>query len=433
LGKAEEMTLGSSVSIEDFRRILGYNPWHFWGITDTDKLAVSSACNDVVRKYAWQAADACGRDDIEEAISTAEFKLAEYLGYDVAPVYHNDLLPWPKFYDAGMGRIVNVDGTWRRIAVRLPRGRIQKVGLQRRTEIDDTVAVTLSDEDGDGIKDTFTLSVATSVTDAEEIALYFSATERWDGSAVGEQWRVKPVRVTISGGVVTIVGKIWTIVKPELHEGAGWDPLVMADSLFPTNLGVYRLWMDPNGTVNEESQGVLIWETAVHGWWCCCSSCTPTLTVPASSAYDPAAEGRAVARVGIRDSYLGLAAPGEALYDAATGIWNEVSFDVCPEPDRVRIRYLAGYPLVSGNVDPEYQRMVVRMAAAELTRPVCSCEKANRELYSWQFDLARAKGLGDEQYSVSLDDLDNPFGTRRGHVSVWKEVNRLATGRGIAV
>jgi hypothetical protein len=74
-------------------------------------------------------------------------------------------------------------------------------------------------------------------------------------------------------------------------------------------------------------------------------------------------------------------------------------------------------------MDKRYQVVVARMAAAELARPICACDVANRELYRWQFDLARTSGANDEGYgAVSATDLDNPFGTRRGHVYAWRFV-----------
>ena len=67
-----------------------------------------------------------------------------------------------------------------------------------------------------------------------------------------------------------------------------------------------------------------------------------------------------------------------------------------------------------------------RLAAAELSTRVCACDTANRELYRWQFDLSRAAGANDEQYQISANDLDNPFGTRAGQVAAWKEVKHLS-------
>src|SRR6185369_16921871 len=99
---------------------------------------------------------------------------------------------------------------------------------------------------------------------------------------------------------------------------------------------------------------------------------------------------------------------------------------------RVTVRYLAGFPLASdGQMQEPYRTMVARLAAAELARPICACDEANRELYRWQFDLARTAGSGDEAYgAVSAEDLNNPFGTRRGHVYAWKQVKNLRQLRG---
>jgi len=62
---------------------------------------------------------------------------------------------------------------------------------------------------------------------------------------------------------------------------------------------------------------------------------------------------------------------------------------------------------------------VARLAAAELSRPVCGCDAANRELYHWQFDLSQT-ARGDELFGISPENLNNPLGTRRGHVQAWK-------------
>jgi len=428
--------LSNSLSLDDFRRIMGYHPFHFWGLSDSGKLKVTSACNDILYKYPWQSADAVGREDVLEAIRTAESRLAEHLNYHVAPSYLDQLVPWPKFYNTDMNRFGNHAADWRRVAIKLPRGHIQKIGLQRLDVIDDTVAVTLSDPDGDGVSDTFTLTAPTSVTDPEEIAVYFTAADRWDGSAAGDSWRVQPIQVSIAGGVATIVGRAWLITKPVHYEAIGAGPLdPSVVGILATILGVYRLWYDPNGIVTDESQGVLIWETApCHGWWCCCSACSTITTTPASSSQDPAAEARAVARVGIRDARMGLVAPGESVMDAGTGIWRELCDVNCSgEPDRFRVRYLSGIALENHQMSKFWQTLTARMAAAELARPLCTCDKANRELYTWQFDLSRSRGANDEQFIIGMEDVRNPFGTRRGHVFAFKTVSRLALGQGIAV
>ena len=56
---------------------------------------------------------------------------------------------------------------------------------------------------------------------------------------------------------------------------------------------------------------------------------------------------------------------------------------------------------------------------------------ANREVARWQFDLARSSGADDEAYVTSPSDLENPFGTRRGHVDAWRTVRSLRLARGL--
>ncbi len=68
-------------------------------------------------------------------------------------------------------------------------------------------------------------------------------------------------------------------------------------------------------------------------------------------------------------------------------------------------------------------------AAAELARPICACDSANKELYRWQFDLATATSEA-EQYQLDLTDLANPIGTRRGHVAAWKQIARSEVVQG---
>lgn len=99
------------------------------------------------------------------------------------------------------------------------------------------------------------------------------------------------------------------------------------------------------------------------------------------------------------------------------------------------MRVRAGWPLDSdGQMARIYQTVVARLAAAELARPICGCESANRELARWQFDLARSGGANDEVYgAVSAGDLDNPLGTRRGHIAAWRFIRQRQDVRGFLV
>lgn len=406
--------------------LMGFNPFHSLGIAGTGALAIDSGCDTLIRKYPWQNSDAASQLEIADAIETAETKLREYLGYSVAPHYVVESLPWPGSAPWGS------DG--RRLSVQLTEGEVRAVGVETLASISTGVAVAYSDADGDGIDDTFTVSAATSITDASQIAVYFSSGDRYNGlgqtTALSPRWRLLPVQVSIASGTVTVRGSKALCVKPIKYEGItniganGLDPLDATN--FVTTLDIYRRYTATDGNTVSTSQAVIEWETyPSHGWWCCCDNCAAASSAYSGSPYDPAAIAQAVARVGIRDGTHGLVTPAESSYDSTTGIWSALDWSVCARPDRVTVRYLAGYPLGSdGQMQEPFKTVVARLAAAELSRNVCGCEQANKQVYYWQHDLAQT-ARGDELFSISPENLSNPFGTRRGQVYAFKAVQNL--------
>lgn len=408
--------------LEQFRRHFSFHPFHFWQLADTNLVPVTTACDTVVYEYAWQGLDAAGRSEIREAIEEAEQKLRRYLGYRVAPQYTEATVAYPAYTDHRLWNFSEADGNGRWIGMRLPEGEIRAIGVESLTAIG-TANVAATDEDGDGLDDTFTLTIATTETDSDKIAVYFAAADRLDNQAAGERWRIQPVQVSISGGTATIIGRYWLLVKPILYEGVSKRSLDPTDaSSFVTTLEVKIRTTDPTGTTTDDSQAVLIWETAPYPYWwggggCCGSN-------PGNDSRDPAATAQAVARVGIRDAKNGIVTVGAAAYNATDGVWYAIDWSICRPPDRVKIRYLAGLELEDGQMQPLWQDVVAMMAAAQMNRPICACDTANRKLYDAQFDLARAAGANDEQYSIAPEDLANPFGTRRGQVRAYQLVRR---------
>jgi hypothetical protein len=73
-------------------------------------------------------------------------------------------------------------------------------------------------------------------------------------------------------------------------------------------------------------------------------------------------------------------------------------------------------------MDTRMQEIVTNLAIAELGRPVCGCEEANRIVGYLQYDLSRI-GQEQELFQVSDRTLNNKFGTRRGHVLAWQALD----------
>lgn len=409
------MRASTLLPLETWRQLLGYHPFHFWQLANST-IPLSNACNTALAEYPWQRNDATGRSAICTAIAQAESLLQRYLGYAVAPAYQQITLAMPQLYECGLFRISPADAAGHAAAVRLPDcAYVQALGTPVYTSIDDAAVVTYSDADGDGLNDTATWSVSTTVTDAAQLGAYVPVAERPGlDTALSEAWRIQPAQVTIAGGVATFKAPAWIMVKPLRYEGVSTQPLdPTASSNFLATVDVQR--RAPDGA----QQATLIWEQLPYPSWAWGQP---------SGTTDPAALATASARVTIRDGRLGLVAPIEAIYDTTTGLWSQAWWNICDwrMPDRVVINAYAGYPLAGQQMDPLYATTVFRLALAELARPVCACDQANKERYEWQLDLARTGGNADEAFgAISAEDLSNPLGTRRGHVAAWRLIKRL--------
>lgn len=422
----DELGITPLMPLDFWRQEIGYSPWHFWGLADTNIVPVTSACNDVVREYSWQSTDQAGRNDIRQMIQQAEQILFDNLSWWPAPAYSFEIHPWPRYNNLRLMRMGRSDAQGRWIPIQLNEGFIQACGVEALTVIQAAAALVYTDEDGDGLSETFTITVATALTDPKEIAIYFVIGDRLDeDQALSDRWRIEPVNIQIIGGNAIIKGKRWLCVKPELYEDKDHypiDPTVAGN--FITTADVYRRYTDMTGTVSStNSQSALIWESRPCLWGC--SSSIPSST-------DPSSEGWVAGRAGIRDSDIGIVIPAEAVYDASTGLWSHPSacITACSEPDRVLIRYLAGKQLdANGHMYKPMRTLVSRLACAEMTRRICACDSANREWSNWQFDVSRINA--PEVYQMNIDVLNNPLGTRRGHIYAWQQIKGLARVTGM--
>lgn len=421
--------------LEQWRKIIGYNPFHFWQLAGA-RAPVTSACNTAVMKHSWQGVDSAGRDDILDAIQTAEERIMPYLGYTPAPHWNEVTLPFPHYPKEDIMKMGYSGSDNRWITLRLPEGKTISLGVETRTVIQAGAAVVLVDNDGDGLSESFTVTVAAgTLTDTSQVAVYYAAADRLDGDSVGEQWRIAPLDIKLVGANFVIRGKVWQIVQPILYEDYAPETqgLDAADTTnYVRTLDVYRRYTNVDGTTTTDAQAVLIWESSPYPSW----SCTTPGTLP-----DPSAQAYAVARCVIRDADSGTIGLGESYYDTTNAAWYAVPWYASPyrfqPPDRVIIRYKAGYPAdtrFNGAMDSRMSMIVARLAVAELQRRICACDEANREIYHWQFDLARTGGASGESYgAISGEDLNNPLGTRRGQVFAWREIKKNRVLKGFAL
>lgn len=422
--------------LESLRENINYHPFHFWGLANASNVPVTSECNTVVTEYSYQALQAAGRDEIRRAIATAEARIRENLNFSIGPHYITETIQYPRpfHYAHQFGASIGGNGRW--LNVRTTEGYIRALGIEATTAIDLAANVVYSDADSDGLNDSFTLTVNTSVTNPDEIAVYFTTTDRTANNNPPENWRIQPLIVTISGGVATIKGKAWQLVKPIKYQGfnvntmrRGIDPTDASN--FVTQLSVYHRYTDGSGNTRDTAQAVMIWETEPYPLWATCCNSTNVSYVP--NAGDPNALAYAIARGNIRDSKLSEIYLGESIYNSTTGEWNAVTWN-CRQPDRVEVRYCAGVRLgaiesTSGDTLDvgRWDEIIYRLALSELSKRICACDQANMEIFRWQFDSARSAGANDEQYRVDDKAIGNPLGTREGAIYAWNQIKNLNT------
>ena len=126
--------------------------------------------------------------------------------------------------------------------------------------------------------------------------------------------------------------------------------------------------------------------------------------------------------------------PRAATYNTVTGIWDADNWVVGRDPDQVRISYYAGNvskEFLNGvSCDPlgeVYARAIAYIATARLTRSICGCEGVVKFFDDMQEDMALVEN--SRLHSISMRDMDNPFGTRLGEIKAWRLLGKVSRDR----
>lgn len=417
--------------LEYLREKVGYNPYLFWGLSNEKVVGRGGECNTPIYEYNWQAADQVSRSQMREYLYEAEQQILTEAQFAVAPHYGEQELVYLQENTLALTPLYNAtqwgagDPFARWTSVQLREGYIQALGVEVLTFLENAT-VTLSDENSDGLIDTFTLTFSTTETNPNNIAVYFNSSDR-DGAPVGAEWRIQPVTVSIDTGtqVCTVIGRSWLIIQPILYQKAIQQAPLDPDetSNYAASLAVYTRVTDPNGVLITDAQATMVWETNPLPTFLCPS--------PTSGSTDPATVGYAVARSGIRNAKLGIVTPAQAAYNATTQLWYE-NFPIWNwRPDRVIVRYYAGYPLdADGQVSRKLRDITTDLAIASIPRRIVACDESNLVVQNLQWDLARTAN-GVEQYGTTFQQLNSIWGTRRGQVQAYRKLKHLSTHRGV--
>ena len=394
------------LTLDRWAQIIGLDPRHFRQITTSVKPATT--CSKVWKQYSWQEADQVGRYDVADAIQQAERTIAQYLGYKLLPTWEVDErqhTPKP-----GNAELLRYGATGPRgfpLAVLANWGHFVEGGVQAKViePNGSGVGITYSDRDGDGYFETATVTINTTITDEEEIAVFYPN----EGGA--DEWEIRPLReVAISGGVATITLWRHQLVDPDLIEAL--DPQAVngaTNASFLTTVDVYRRYNNPSG------QLTLIWDP--NNFFCnACGTATTCCPVCGQTTQ----EGCLMPK-----DYLASL----LMYRAATyedGEWSTAAFACNRNPDQLLLSYRAGledktrdWPKLQ--MDSQWEKAVAYYALALLDRPVCDCAPMKGLSAYWREDLSRQSPQGGA-FQLGDNVLNNPLGTNRAAIHVWNMI-----------
>lgn len=395
----------TSLSLAQYAEIMGINPIQFMSGA-SNVLFPSTGCTDRWRQYPWQDPDKASREELAREIHQAEKDIAAELGYWPGLLWtEGERIAYPKYYKPSWTRAAGTTVTGRVKSI-VPRfGKFIAQGV-RSAELIGNANVVLSDEDGDGYKETATITQATSYTDPYEHRIFLA------GESGKAEFEIRPVTTkVISGGTLTITLPVWLLFEPtKLAAFPGSDGFQNLDPFDAANIvdtvDVYRITADPSqGTQFTWSEtGTLVDDIG------------PTTQM---AALEPQISHRIVDAVTVTP----------ATYDAGTGLFTQTQFSVGREPDYVELAYLSG-DFVADSRSGEYKlqtdlaRAIAWMATARLPRALCTqCETLQATEKRLRFDLAvSVDGSTSNVRFVSPDVLRCPFGTRQGEVYAWSVV-----------
>jgi len=404
----------TKLPLERWAEIMGIHPFHFNGLGDDDFLA-NLTCGMTWFQYSWQNADRISREEIAQAIRDAEDDIEGMLGYHLLPVW--DVGERIYFTRPALRDVYNLGGynvRGQRVSIKTRWGHVLYGGQRTKTGIE-TSAVVRSDVDGDGFEETCTVTVATSVDDADEIRIYLPDKD------FADEYEIRPIKVALDTALdsAVITFKIWQIVKPELNElldAAMLEATTAAN--FETEVDVVRVYNDPSTQVQ------FIWEQDTYGEYGCGTCVACQLGTQTGCFHN-------------RDARLGMIVPSPAEWSADDQNFTKKYYSVCRAPDQMRVWYLSGNrdnsldrPL--NDMEQYWEFAVAYLAAAKLQKPSCGCDTASSFIEHWQ-EMREFSSRETGTYFQTMSQLTNPLGSTNGAKYALEKISkpgrRLGTQR----
>lgn len=432
MARASTYTL---LSLDRFAEIIGIAGPHFAGADAGSFFPATETCPNIWYQYQWQNQhDRVSREDLARTIADVENELAELAGFWPAPRYiAQETHRYPKYYrpeqtskpgSNSMARgfpsytynsATGADN--RPKGINLEWGKFIQAGQRALTLVGTATTaagtLTYTDEDGDGFKETVTITLPTTLTDTCEIKAFYP-------DETDPEWEIRPARkVTIAGGNVVMTFWIWQFIDPDLWEafpstsGIGLINITNPPTNMLLSVDVYREYTDETSTSAQ-----FYWEPDVACSCCGGTGCADCALVSQTGCIHP------------RTINTSFVIPKAATYDEDTEQWDSTSFTECVDPDIVKVWYRAGQysnrwlrGVTCNPMDTFWETTIAYMVVARLDGPACSCDNLEYLGNRLKTDLATS-GQGMSRF-VTNDVQTSPFGTLRGEVMAWQRIKGI--------
>lgn len=404
----------TKLPIYEWARIMGINPVHFMGVNFPE---MQQQCGGSWLQSAYYDSDRLGREEVAEAISSAEADLEALLGYRLLPTWEQD--EWnetirPFRRDAFTLNNRDIRGLGQMVPLRY--GHLISGGIRQAVAIEAAAAIVYSNTKPPTTYDNLATVTVTAPWDISpcEIAVYYP------GYGGDERYRISPVNVVKAGLTYTItfareqaliLDYIETYDLEAIRAVSGTD-----DANFLATVDVFRVYNDP------QQQATMLWEPGPNMGSGGCSSCGGSGCAVCGYTTQTAC---LLTRGNPR---LGMAVAHPAAWDETNLTFNSAPLAMGRSPDIIRYWYYAGLRDTSATcpttqMDRDWARIVAHLAASKLDRSPCACVSTRWEY--WSADLAFTHGATElASYTLSASDLGNPLGTRRGAVEAWRRLQR---------
>lgn len=312
------------------------------------------------------------REFIARHLEMAAIRMGDTLNYWINPAWFSETIP--------LGKGI----PWGNAIYQARYCKMIALGSRAASLIQANVAVAYSDPNSIGANDTATITVNTSVANAE-VKLYFRTT---DGapSAGDYRYEIEPLTVTSNGaGVVTLVGHRSLFVSPRqwVREYVANDPNFnspnVVDTASPAGfvqyVDVYRVYTDTSANIQLVDSNNTVLQTY--------------------SGY-------------IVNDELSAFRMGDLCADVCGGY-----------PVAIRVNYYAGSPLVNGYIDSELYEACVAYACANMMSRLTKMSYWALDLWE-KYHAPMIEIVGGNAIPVATKtQAASEFGSRYGQALAW--------------